>query len=109
MRAAPISRQHSGQRQLASGQLLLTAYTNTPLVAGGITRNGLLRLNADGTADATFDPGTGPSSVTSYNGIDYALPLPNGQVLVGGFFDHFNRVAGRRNRRAAPPARGRSC
>ncbi|RZK62054.1 MAG: hypothetical protein EOO59_03570, partial [Hymenobacter sp.] len=79
--------------QLASGQLLLTAYTNTPLVAGGITRNGLLRLNADGTADATFDPGTGPSSVTSYNGIDYALPLPNGQVLVGGFFDHFNGVA----------------
>jgi uncharacterized delta-60 repeat protein len=79
--------------QLATGQLLLTAYTNTPLVVGGLTRNGLLRLNADGTADATFDPGTGPSSVTSYNGIDYALPLPNGQVLVGGFFDHFNGVA----------------
>lgn len=79
--------------QLATGQLLLTAYTNTPLVVGGITRNGLLRLNADGTADATFDPGTGPASVTTYNGIDYALPLPNGQVLVGGFFDHFNGVA----------------
>ncbi|RZK28110.1 MAG: hypothetical protein EOO63_11970, partial [Hymenobacter sp.] len=79
--------------QLATGQLLLTAFTNTPLVVGGITRNGLLRLNADGTADATFDAGTGPSSVTSYNGIDYALPLPNGQVLVGGFFDHFNGVA----------------
>ncbi|MDB5271216.1 MAG: Delta-60 repeat protein/Por secretion system C-terminal sorting [Hymenobacter sp.] len=80
--------------QLANGQLLLTAYTNVPLVAGGITRNGLLRLNADGTGDATFDPGTGPSVTTGgYSAVDYALPLANGQFLVGGFFDHFNGVA----------------
>jgi uncharacterized delta-60 repeat protein len=79
--------------QLSNGQLLLTAFTNTPLVAGGITRNGLLRLNADGTADASFNPGAGPAAATSYNSIDYALPLPNGQVLVGGLFDHFNGVA----------------
>lgn len=80
--------------QLANGQLLLVGFANIPLVAGGITRNGLLRLNADGTADASFNPGAGPVAVgTSYNGIDYALPLPNGQVLVGGLFNRFNGVA----------------
>lgn len=84
--------------QLASGKLLLTGFADTPLVAGGLTRNGLLRLNADGTADASFNPGTGPgspSNANAYNGIDYALPLPNGQFLVAGLFDQFNGVASR--------------
>ena len=46
---------------LNNGQLLLTGFTNRPLTAGAITRNALLRLNADGTADASFDVGTGPA------------------------------------------------
>ena len=76
---------------LSNDQLLLTGYS-TPLVAGGLTRNGLLRLNADGTGDAGFDPGTGPTSTTS-SIISHVLPLPNGQYMVAGAFNYFNGVA----------------
>ena len=75
---------------LGNGQILLTGFTNTPLLAGGLYRNGLLRLNADGTGDASFDPGTGPVSGGQAGGVDQALPLPNGQLLAVGYFDHFN-------------------
>ncbi|GAB3866236.1 delta-60 repeat domain-containing protein [Hymenobacter segetis] len=73
----------------SNGQLLLTGF-GSPVTAGGITRNGLLRLNADGTADASLNPGTGPQINGAAGGIDYMLPLPNGQLLVVGYFDHFN-------------------
>ena len=78
---------------LNNGQLLLTSFTNRPLTAGAITRNALLRLNADGTADASFDVGTGPATAPGGIGsgsADFALPLPNGQVLAMGDFDRFN-------------------
>lgn len=78
---------------LSNGQILLTFIGNTPLVAGGLTRNSLLRLNADGTGDASFDPGTGPERGGQPGEVDYALPLPNGQLLVVGYFDHFNGTA----------------
>ena len=76
-----------------NGQILLTSFTNRPLTAGAITRNALLRLNADGTADASFDVGTGPATApggTGSGSVDFALPLPNGQVLAMGGFDRFN-------------------
>ena len=75
---------------LGNGQILLTGFGSVPLVAGGLNRNGLLRLNADGTGDATFDPGTGPAKNGQNGAVDYALPLPNGQLLAVGYFDHFN-------------------
>lgn len=48
---------------------------------GGITRNRIARLNADGSLDTTFDPGTGA------NASIYALAVqPDGKILVGGAF-----------------------
>jgi uncharacterized delta-60 repeat protein len=46
---------------------------------GTTTRNGIGRLNANGSLDASFDPGTGDSV--------YALAIqPDGKIVVGGFF-----------------------
>lgn len=74
-----------------NGQLLLTSFTGTSLTAGGLSRTALLRLNADGSADATFDAGAGPTTAQpgSLGSVDFTLPLPNGQVLVTGLFDRF--------------------
>ena len=78
---------------LGNGQLLLTSFYRASLAAGGLTRNALLRLNADGTGDASFDPGTGPLAGGQPGAVDYALPLPNGQLLAVGYFDQFNGSA----------------
>lgn len=66
------------------------------VVAGSFTefndfpRNGVARLNPDGTLDMTFDPGRGP------DGIAYAVGVSRDQgsglerVVVGGAFTFFN-------------------
>jgi uncharacterized delta-60 repeat protein len=64
------------------GKLLIagyfTNYNDTP-------RNGIARLNADGSLDASFNPGTGA------NGLVLALALqPDGKVLIGGTFTSYN-------------------
>ncbi|MCI1187599.1 T9SS type A sorting domain-containing protein [Hymenobacter sp. DH14] len=75
----------------SNGQLLLTSFTTTAtLMAGGISRNTILRLNADGTGDATFDAGAGTNTASSGSSVDFSLPLPNGQVLATGGFNSFN-------------------
>ncbi|WP_033316646.1 delta-60 repeat domain-containing protein, partial [Pontibacter roseus] len=51
----------------------------------GTPRSFIARLNADGTLDASFNPGTG------FNRELYSLALqPDGKVLVGGNFFSFN-------------------
>jgi uncharacterized delta-60 repeat protein len=66
---------------------------------GGVARNRIARLNANGTLDATFDPGTGT------NGTPWHLALqPDGKVLIGGSFTEVNGVA--RNRIARLNANG---
>jgi uncharacterized delta-60 repeat protein len=54
-----------------------TSYNGTP-------RNSIARLNADGSLDTTFNPGTGTYVVNSF-----ALQ-PDGKVLIGGFFASYN-------------------
>ncbi|MET0624987.1 MAG: Calx-beta domain-containing protein [Pyrinomonadaceae bacterium] len=52
-------------------------------------RTGIARLNADGSFDSTFTPGTG---VGAY-GVDTILLLPDGKILIGGNFPTYNGTA----------------
>ena len=57
------------------------------LAVNGIARGRVARLNANGTLDTSFDPGTGA------DGTIYALAQDSaGNVFVGGAFDTFNGV-----------------
>jgi uncharacterized delta-60 repeat protein len=70
----------------------------------GHSRRGIARLNADGTLDTSFNPGTGISFRPVWEASDgydywdiYALALqPDGKVLVGGKFERVNGIP-RRN------------
>jgi uncharacterized delta-60 repeat protein len=57
----------------------------------GVSRNGVARLNADGTLDASFNPGSG-TDVDVYA----VVPLSDGKMLIGGDFTTYNGT----NRRA---------
>ena len=77
-----------------TGQYML--FANGSLEASGLTRNELLRLNANGTADASFDVGTGPNGTALGYGYsqDFAVQ-PNGQVLTTGSFDEYSGAVAR--------------
>lgn len=65
------------------------------LVAGqftevnGASHAGLARLNVDGSVDATFDAGM-PFPLDRGYGISAMLVLPDGSILVGGYFPSFS-------------------
>ncbi len=51
----------------------------------GTTRNRIARINTDGSLDTTFDPSSGA------DGTVYTILLkPDGTVLIGGSFSHYN-------------------
>ncbi|MBI5387032.1 MAG: hypothetical protein HZA90_20350 [Verrucomicrobia bacterium] len=69
------------------GKLLVGGYF---IGIGGLSRNNIARLNPDGSGDASFDPGAGPSSQV------YALALqPDGRTLLAGGFTEVDGVARR--------------
>jgi uncharacterized delta-60 repeat protein len=53
----------------------------------GVTENRIVRLNADGSKDATFNTGTGFNST-----VLSIYPQTDGKILVGGFFSTYNGV-----------------
>jgi uncharacterized delta-60 repeat protein len=59
------------------------------LVTGLVPINGLFaglaRLNADGTPDPTFDPGSGPDG-----GVQSIVLQPDGKILIGGTFFNYD-------------------
>ena len=57
-----------------------------------INRGGVARLNADGTVDSSFDPGSGITGTPEAR-INAILVQPDGKVLVGGRFGQFNGVS----------------
>ena len=57
----------------------------------GTVRNRLARINASGSIDLTFDPGTG-LGCTQPHYIKTVLPLPDGRLFVAGLFTSFNSV-----------------
>jgi uncharacterized delta-60 repeat protein len=65
----------------------------------GTTRDRIARLNADGSLDASFNPGTGANDV-----IYSAAVQPDGKILIGGAFTNYNGIG--RNRIARLNADG---
>ncbi|MDX9750974.1 MAG: delta-60 repeat domain-containing protein, partial [Flavobacteriales bacterium] len=55
----------------------------------GVPRNGIARLNADGSLDNSFDPGTGVAGSFPAGILAMALQ-PDGKIIVGGNFDEYN-------------------
>ena len=68
-------------------------------LASGTSRNRVARLNADGSLDTSFDPGTGANNV-----VNGAALQPDGKILIGGNFTQYNGTA--RNRIARLNADG---
>jgi uncharacterized delta-60 repeat protein len=62
---------------------LFTQYDNT-------ARNGIARLNANGTLDATFNPGTGINGIQSINTSVRTIVITGTKLLVGGSFLTYN-------------------
>ena len=64
---------------------------NQVVIGGGFTsfdgtqRNGIARLNADGSLDTTFNPGLGADGT-----VRAVLAQSDGKVLIGGEFTHIN-------------------
>jgi uncharacterized delta-60 repeat protein len=54
----------------------------------GVGRNGIARLNADGSFDDSFNPGLGTTAQ-----INEIVVQPDGKILVGGAFTAFNGIA----------------
>lgn len=81
-------------RLLPNGQIMLISLGG-PITAGGLTRQSVSRLNANGTGDASFNDGTGATINGSTIFVDDELPLANGQTVVVGPFTEFNGVATR--------------
>jgi uncharacterized delta-60 repeat protein len=68
----------------ADGKILIGGFLTSLSPNGGaaVTRNGIARLNTDGTLDASFDPNaTGGSDVRSI------AVQTDGKILIGGFFN----------------------
>ncbi len=71
------------------GKILLSG---TFTVVNGDTVNGIVRLNADGSRDLTFNAGTGATDVNGINGglhVGHYMQ-PDGKILLGGAFVKFN-------------------
>jgi uncharacterized delta-60 repeat protein len=66
----------------ANGKILLGGAFSS---YNGVTENGIIRLNADGTKDITFNTGTGFNSQ-----ISAIVVQADGKILVGGDFTSFN-------------------
>jgi uncharacterized delta-60 repeat protein len=58
-----------------------------------ISRNGIARLNTDGTLDTTFDPGTGTGNTTALVHPFTSSIQSDGKIIIGGSFTSFNGIA----------------
>jgi len=57
-------------------------------VFNGVARGGIVRLNADGSVDTSFNPGTGASGL-----VNGAIIQDDGKIVVYGGFNFFNGLA----------------
>ena len=89
-------------RDLAQVDALLEQTDNKIVIAGnfdtyaGVAREGIARLNADGSLDKSFDPGTGALDLAANpsSGYVFGTALQSNQdILVAGSFTTFNGAA----------------
>jgi len=73
----------------ADGKILIAGAFSA---VGGVPRNGIARLNADGSLDTSFNPGMGAADAN----VDSLAVAPDGKILVGGAFTSFNGTARQR-------------
>ncbi len=57
----------------------------------GASRNKIARLNANGSLDTSFNPGTGVGGTSPY--LLSVATQPDGRILIGGNFSTYNSVA----------------
>lgn len=55
----------------------------------GTARNGIARLNSDGTIDMSFNPGSGVTGIM----VDDFLIQPDGKLIIAGGFGDYNGIA----------------
>ena len=65
----------------ADGKILIGGTFTT---VGGVSRNGIARLNADGSLDVSFNPGTGANTPN----VGAVALQTDGKILIGGFFSN---------------------
>jgi uncharacterized delta-60 repeat protein len=80
----------------SDGKIIIGGYfTNY----NGISRNSIARLNANGSLDTSFDPGSGTNTSVATSFIQ-----PDGKIIIGGSFTSYNGIS--RNRIARLNADG---
>ena len=68
------------------GKVLVPMSTATTNTYNGVSIPNIIRLNADGTVDTTFNSGTGFTT----NGIRHVYRMSDGKFMVGGTFTSYN-------------------
>ena len=63
------------------------------LYAANTTAPRVRRLNADGSLDAGFNTGSDASFGTSFPEVSSLVVQPDGRIIAGGWFTHFNGLA----------------
>ncbi len=76
--------------QLADGKILVGGYFNR---FNGSVQNGLIKLNADGTKDNSFNIGTAFTQGSFPGNIQKIIVLNDGKLLISGGFLSFNGTA----------------
>jgi uncharacterized delta-60 repeat protein len=76
------------------GKILIGGLFSGVTVSPGhtVARNNIARLNQDGSADLSFDSGSGPSGGNSTPARTMVLQ-PDGKILIGGTFSDYNGTA----------------
>ena len=74
---------------LANGKIMIGGSFS---MYNGVQRNGIARLNDDGTLDTTFDPGTGVLQGEFTGIVNYLVGQPDGKVVITGQMTTVNGV-----------------
>ncbi len=86
----PIFQPYGASLLLADGRLVVAG---SLLPSAELSRRGLVCLENDGSVDLRFDPGLGFDPPYPLSQIRCLVEQPDGRILVGGSFTHFDGAA----------------